>query len=883
MSHHLVLTHENADFDAVAAQLAAARLTPGAVPVLSRHVNRNVQEFLTLYGSALPFVHPDDLGRRRAEQVTVVDSQTYPSVRGIRPDTPVLIIDHHPLSRSLEPHQRYIGEPVGATTTLLVEQLCAGSVPITGIEATLLMLGIYEDTGSLLYGTTTARDILAAAWLLECGADLEIVRRFMVHVLSDDQRALYTMLLESAKAHQIHGFVVLIATASVPQVVEEISTLAHKIRDHFDSHATLLLVGMPEAVQLVARSTVDNIDVAQIAARFGGGGHGRAAAATIRAWPLHYVEAQLIEMLPDLVIPSAPVAEIMSWGAQTITANETVEAAAARMQRTGHEGYPVIDDGQIVGLLQRRDVDRAMSHGLSRRTVAQIMEGGNVSIRPTDSIERLQQVMMRSGWGQVPVVDDSGNVVGIVTRTDLIRRWGQRQALGTRRQEIQERMRQTLPPGLVTLFEAIAAQAERIGVAIYVVGGFVRDLLLGTTNLDIDFVVEGDAIALARALAACYGGDLRTHSQFGTAKWWPAAAATALNLSAEGWPAFVDFATARTEFYETPTALPTVEQRSIKLDLHRRDFTINTLAIRLSPPPFAELLDFYGGERDLRERRIRVLHSLSFVDDPTRVLRAVRFEQRLGFHIEARTESLIGDSLPFLRRLSGDRLRHEFDLILREAQPERALRRLAALGVLDAIDDALTVDEWIVRVFTEARAQLAAPDWPRADCEAAVVYWLLLACRLENPGALIERLKLSRRLTTQIAHTRRLYLALPELASAQPPSALARHLDGASEAVLVAAWSMATETLARAHILRYARHWRHIHPTLNGADLLAMGVQRGPLIGKLLSRLRSAWLDGEISDAAQEKAALIRWIADAQRAEGDLDDGHRTSPDDASA
>ena len=166
MTVTLILTHENADFDAVAAQLAAAKLDPGAIPVLSRRLNRNVQNFLTLYGNALPFVHPDQLTRKRIEKVTVVDTQSYGTVRGMRPDTPINIIDHHPLMKALEPHQHYTGEPLGATTSLLVEQMRELQTTLTPIEATLLALGIYEDTGSLVYGTTTARDLIAAAWLL---------------------------------------------------------------------------------------------------------------------------------------------------------------------------------------------------------------------------------------------------------------------------------------------------------------------------------------------------------------------------------------------------------------------------------------------------------------------------------------------------------------------------------------------------------------------------------------------------------------------------------------------------------------------------------------------------------------------------------------------
>ena len=209
-----------------------------------------------------------------------------------------------------------------------------------------------------------------------------------------------------------------------------------------------------------------------------------------------------------------------------------------------------------------------------------------------------------------------------------------------------------------------------MGYPLYAVGGFVRDLLLAQPNFDLDLVVEGDAIRLAQELVAATGGRLRSHRRFGTAKWILPAELAGENGQL---PDSLDFVTARTEFYEHPTALPTVERSSIKQDLHRRDFTINTLAVRLTPDRWGELLDFYGGREDLEDGVIRVLHSLSFVEDPTRILRAARFEQRFDFEIEPRTEELIGDALDLLDRVSAERVRHELELILAEAEPERAL------------------------------------------------------------------------------------------------------------------------------------------------------------------------------------------------------------------
>ncbi|MEW6579610.1 MAG: CBS domain-containing protein [Chloroflexota bacterium] len=872
----LILTHDNADFDAVASLLAAHRLDPQALPVLPARVNRNVEQFLNLYGSELPFVRRGDLRRGApVESVTVVDTQSFSTARGMRPETPVHFIDHHPLARELEANYTFTGDPVGAATTLLVEQIHAQQISIAPLEATLLLLGIYEDTGSLLYGTTTARDARCAAWLLDCGADLDVVREFLAHRLTPEQRELYERLLERAETHVVKGHAILLATAITRTPVDEIATLAHKLRELYEPAAVFVLVQLNGDIQLVARGTTDALDVSAIARRFGGGGHGRAAAALIRARKLDDVRQEILRVLPEIIVPSVLVGALMSVGAQTVRADERITSVVDRMQRTGHEGFPVVDGGRIVGLLTRNAVDRAMSHGLGHRRVREIMEAGEITVQPTDSIEVLQQRMMRSGWGQIPVVDERGALLGIVTRTDLIKRWGQHPDDG-RREDILRRTRAALAPGMWRLVEAVARQAQQQRVGLYIVGGFVRDLLLGQPTHDLDLVVEGDAIALVGAIRATYGGDMRSHAQFGTAKWLldeKVVQALGGSPDANGWPAFIDFASARREFYEQPTALPTVQRGSIKPDLYRRDFTINTLAIRLSPEPMGELLDFYGGEQDLKDGVIRVLHSLSFVDDPTRMLRAVRLEQRLGFRIEPRTEELIHNALGLLDRVSGDRIRHELALILAELQPLRALARLERLGILAAIHPDLHLDDWVRSAFCAVRHAREHHPWPSL---AQFDNWMLTTFSLftsrlpqDELEALGRRLQFSRVYLNHLHDARAAIALLPELSRERPPSEIVGMLEPLDEVGWLAAWAAATEATARDQIARFAGTWRYVKPRLGGRDIQALtGIKPGPVYGELLGRLRTAWLNGEIATLDEEKALLLRLVEDLRAADG---------------
>jgi tRNA nucleotidyltransferase (CCA-adding enzyme) len=872
--HYLtvVLTHENADFDAISSLVAAARLYPEAKAVLPRRVNRNVRHFITLYGANLPLMTVEDLPRGKVERVILVDTQALVTIKGMYRDVEVQIIDHHPLSRDLPPGWTYGGEALGATTTLLVEQIVEQGLGVSPIDATLYLLGTYEDTGSLSYEGTTPRDVRCVAWLLEQGARLDIADDFLHYPLTADQRALYERLVEAHESHVYAGQSVVIAATHFPHYVEEVSVLAHKLRDLWEPAGLFILVEFDDQVQLIARSNSDAIDVGWIASGMGGGGHDRASAALIRDMDLAEARERLLELLLGHVQPAATVRQIMSYGVRTLDPAITVEEAYQLMDRYGHEGYPVLDRGQVVGILSRREVDRARRLGLGNAAISMYMTKGEIVVRPGDAIEALQQVMTEHGVGQVPVVSAEGEVIGIVTRTDLIRLLlaPENGAGGSRREEIVSRLGRMVPPARLQLLRRAAKCAESLDYALYIVGGFVRDLLLERPNYDTDLVVEGDAIALARRLAAEGGGRVRSHARFGTAKW----------ILEDG--ESLDFVAARTEFYQHPTALPLVERSSIKQDLHRRDFTINTLAIRLDGEHYGELFDFYGGEQDLRDGVIRVLHSLSFIEDTTRVLRAIRLEQRLGFRIEPRTEELIGNALGFLGRVSGERIRHELFLLFQEPRPEAGLARMEELGVLRQIHPGLRCDGWLQSKFDTLRRVL--PSWYESSWLPALVeedhdalhgtsiptdnthhlYLALLVYRLvpAELGTLIARIKLARDsadLLHEIADLRARIEPL-QVQDARP-SEVCRLLESFSGPALLVTWVATDSQGVREHLAAYWQAYRHVKPTVNGNDLKALGLSPGPVYGRILGALRDASLDGQVASEAEERA-LLRELVD---------------------
>ncbi|HEY7617329.1 MAG TPA: hypothetical protein VH744_11035, partial [Terriglobales bacterium] len=388
-----------------------------------------------------------------------------------------------------------------------------------------------------------------------------------------------------------------------------------------------------------------------------------------------------------------------------------------------------------------------------------------------------------------------------------------------------------------------------------------RDLLLGRRNLDIDFVVEGDAISFADSLCARYGGDVSSFRPFGTAKWRLTDEVTkALELASRSLPDHIDFATARNEFYEHPTALPTVYSGSIKLDLGRRDFTLNTLAVQLSPKALkGRIIDYYGGLRDLRGGLIRALHSLSFVDDPTRILRAVRFECRLGFTIEPRTAELIHTALPMLGRITGERVRNELTLMLRERNPAQTLLLLQERGILRAIHPALVVHESIVSQFERANA--GEHFVPVEDVTS--LYWHIIATHIA-PASLVEvceRLRFPRpQIESMVKAVKLLQQAETLENPALPPSAIVEQLDGIPDLALLTVWIMFENLFVQKRIQQYATEWRYVRAATDGHTLHQMGLKPGPCYGRLLHRLRAARLDDEVKDDGEETALLHRLV-----------------------
>ena len=404
-------------------------------------------------------------------------------------------------------------------------------------------------------------------------------------------------------------------------------------------------------------------------------------------------------------------------------------------------------------------------------------------------------------------------------------------------------MREQLPEHIHQLLRKIGETGDEMGWSVFVVGGFVRDLLIKRPNLDVDIVVEGDGIAFAQALAAAESASVKRHQQFGTA---------VVSLPGD---LKVDVATARTEVYENPGALPSVEPSSIKDDLQRRDFTINAMAIELNDDKFGELVDFFGGRLDTKTGSVRILHDLSFEDDPTRIFRAIRFERTYGFIIEPHTYDLMGKAVAggFLEKITRERVRNEILLMLGEDNPVRAICRMTHFHLLEYVHPGIRVSDDMVWLFGRIKEVLAWWSSIRRTADTVLLNLLILLDQLDAAEAedVSERLVLTRKYAEALAASKMLLPEIPERVRAGKgkPSEVYGTLKRFPLEVLL--FAMAKLHKASGTISNYLWRLRKIKPLVNGNDLRKLNYPEGPLYTQILETTFAAQLDGLVGNKGQ--------------------------------
>lgn len=850
-----IVGHENMDFDCLASMVAASRLHPEAEIFLQPTSEGPVRDYLNLYREHFDFRRFKDFDPASLETLIVVEANNRdrlgPYAEGLDVADRVVLYDHHePDEESFVVDESHLDES-GALVTSMVEYLRDRNECFDEEEATLYLLALHQETGSFQFGSTTSRDYGMGQYLMEEGANLDVVQKYTHRPLSAVQINLFNDLLEKSRGFLINEVPVTLAVARRDEYIPEIALLTHKLQDTENADFIAVVVGLEDRVQLVLRNRHDHLDVGAIARRLGGGGHPRAASASFKERTIEQVEEELLKVLNQTLSARRTARDIMSTPVHSIRPEKTVHEASDLMIRLGYHGLPITDeDENLSGIVTRTDIDKAMNHDLGHAPVKGIMSPDVVTVEPEAGLERLRNILTNEQIGRLPVVEE-GRLVGIVTRTDLIKALHREEDVHEfetddvtsssfrHAPDVTGQLEDAVTDDWLERFRRWGRHASEIGDTLYLVGGCVRDVLIGGDVQDVDFLLEDNAIEFARSLFEDSRAELAAHEKFQTV------VVTLPNGEK------VDFATARSEYYTHPSALPEVdvEHASVVQDLRRRDFTINAMAINLTAESFGTLIDLYGGYRDLRNGIIRILYAMSFVDDPTRIFRAVRFARRLDFDLEERTrqqlESAVDEAV--FDDVSGERLRYELELIFREDDTYPILSELESLDVLAHIHESLELSSRL-RSWLEEAHELIDCHEP-ADPE--LVYYCLLFESLDKEGArdVGERLNFPRDYRNVLTTNARFETVRNQLKTARKPSEIFRICEKVERYELLLARRVMDGGNIAQKIEDFLTKWSEVDPLVDGDRLADWGMEPGPKMGELLRDMFDYQLDHEVESA----------------------------------
>lgn len=845
----IIMSHVNTDFDALASLIAAKKLHPGGKVVIPNEQTAPVRQFLTIYRDTFDMTEDHMVDWEEVTELILVDTASLSRLgnytKKLDPERlEITVYDHHPPgSKDVKARRRSV-EPVGATVTLLIEEIIRQKLPITSFEATLFGLGIYTDTGSFTFPNTTDRDFQAASFLMKNEMNLEIIQRFADYKLTPDQQNLLNQLFRNAEIHYRDGLKFLVSAYRIDVYLRELSTITDKLLDISGADMVLTVVKMEKHVHIVGRCNSNRVNLLPLLQKFDGGGHPQAGSATVKRSELDAVLTQVKNHLDLILKPAITAEDIMASPVKMLPPDTKIKEAGHLMYRYGHSGYPVVDDDKLIGIITRRDLDKANHHGLGHAPIKAYMSHNPMTVSPGTTIEEMQRLIIDQNIGRLPVMED-GVPIGIVTRTDIIEVLHSQKLSEDLRQpdikNLKDEMEKQLPGSTYALLTDISKTAERTGSRVYLIGGIVRDLFLERPNDDIDIVVEGQGIDFAGNLQADYGGTVKMHETFGTATW----------VHPSG--LYIDVTSARLEYYDRPASLPDVELSTLSEDLYRRDFTINSMALCLNPEVFGDLVDPFNGQADLRSKTIKVLHNLSFIDDPTRILRAVRFETRFDFLMDKQTESLALNSMARMKDLSAHRIVEEMKRLFKDENPPGTIKRLFKLRFWQqfGVDDGNAEQSYIhagqLKTFYEIHK-------PPAGRKARWFNYFAIPFFTSRKMHLMHQFSLTKRNHKFLQDLRSLS-DIQGVGQIRQPGAfhrLLKHYDDEAIIFMIAKENMENEDVITAYLKRRI----NMPVFLTGEDLIQEGMKPGPHFRGILLDLEVSVLNGEINSRDEAVAWL---------------------------
>ena len=869
---YLITSHLNTDFDSLASMIAIQKLYPDAVICPPGAMSRKVRDFLSRHGHqwVAKILKPKKIPLDEVTLMIVVDTRSRQRIGAFaalagRKDVAVHVYDHHPSTHDDIQAEEFVYEEIGAVTTMIFEQLLSERKEITPEEATLFALGIYDDTGALTYETTTERDIAAISYLRELGADLSGILSQVETDMSSDDRKLLDTLAENTRELYINGAKIDLTWAETEQYVQGLSLFVNKLKEYCDSHVTIAVVNNGgKKINIIARSVEGILNVKEFLAPYGGSGHYQAGSATVAERDIHELLQEIEKRLASAIKPMVKVEDIMNSPVIAVSPDARVDEGYRTMLRFGVKSLPVADEnGEVVGMMTRKDLDKAHLHGLDRARISDFMTQGIISLSAEASIDEAHRMMATYGFEKMPVLDENGKLIGTLSRATLLKalyRSGLFSSEENSRdstgflwvENVTDLMENSFSLKTLSLLRRVGTKAHELGMKAYLVGGTVRDILMGVHNMDIDISVEGDAEKLVSS--------------------WdePGCRATLHGRYKTGTISFpdgekVDVATARREFYEYAAATPIVQNSSLKQDLSRRDFTVNAMSISLSENDWGTLTDNFGGRADLKDKLLKILHNLSFVEDPSRVLRGVRLEQRLNMTFEDNTMRLLKSAVRggLLECLSTTRVRAELELISKETCFRKIVLRMCELGIWEAlfpgmkvtknVDQRLHIMEHFIQQVKKHGIDFKGMEWL---VSMAVVF---TESKNDVRFSAMDRMNLNPNERDQLT---KCFLQWPNVEK----FCSTRKNTKNSEAYLffkdygyvpLLYWLTCLRTPeARRLIIEHMEFWTDTKGEYTGKDLQAMGL-KGKEIGDMLYAIKLAIIDGEIKTHDDE----IKFVA----------------------
>ena len=863
----VIISHQSTDFDSLAAMVAAKKIYKDALLVFTGAIERNVRKFISIYGDLIEITPLKKIKIEEINKLIIVDTRIkrrigpFANVINKR-DIEIHIYDHHPSTADDIKGDINMIEETGATTTIMLKKIRKMNLEISPIEATLFALGIYEDTGSLTFSTTTIDDLNCISYLFEKGIKLKVVANFINIGLSIAQKKLLNKLLLSSKEIFCKGVRINMAKAEVKSYTEGLALLTHKLIEIENSDVFFTIVKMADRIYIVGRSRTNSVDVDEVLKELGGGGHFQAASAVVKDLSLDELEKKLIRILENKVRVGIVAKDVMSSPVKTVNTSTSIEETKKILLRYGHNGIPVVEEGELKGIITMQEVNMANQHGFGKELVCKYMSDQVVTVKLKTHLPEVQELMINNDIGRILVINQEDKLAGIITRTDLIRNlYGEsyipKRSFSTyietnskmeRKKQI-ELIEKIFPQRVKNVLSKIGAIGDRLDFPVFMVGGIVRDLFLGIKNYDLDIVVEGEGIKFARELVRDLGGRMKSHEKFGTA----------IVILVDGFK--IDVATARREFYEYPAAFPKVELSSIRKDLYRRDFTINAMAIQLNQKYFGKLIDFFGGQKDLYKGIIRVLYNLSFVEDPARIIRAIKFEQRYNFKMNKPTEDFLKKAIDdkLLSRLRKKRVTEELILILKEENPLKSLKRMEELGALKYILPEFELNKETIERLNKVKDNYDywTHNMPDEKMELWIIYFCCLIRNLKKSQIqrIFKKLIIKRKSIDKINACYSNLDQIIKMISSKTkisPSVIYLKLKDLPSELLFLAMMESDADIAKERINNYFKKYKRERLLISGEELKELGVKPGPIYSQILNKLLFAQLDGEVKNKRDE-------------------------------